>query len=86
MMLAVSRKDFVGALTHRRPRERAAGTLAAIGFGLDAGASLLRVHDVAGTADYLKVREALLGEVEVSPELRIADEVRREPPGSTDGK
>ena len=86
VMLAVSRKDFVGALTNRRPRERAAGTLAAIGFGLDVGASLLRVHDVAGTADYLKVREALLGEVEVSPELRIADEVRREPPGSTDGK
>ncbi|MFM9054522.1 MAG: dihydropteroate synthase [Solirubrobacterales bacterium] len=84
VMLAVSRKDFVGALTDRRPRERAAGTLAAIGFGLDAGARLLRVHDVAGTADYLRVREALRGEVEVSPGLRISDEVRREPPAGSD--
>lgn len=85
VMLAVSRKDFVGALTDRRPRERAAGTLAAVGFGLDAGARLLRVHDVAGTADYLRVREALLGEVEVSPGLRISDDVRREPPAGSDG-
>ena len=86
VMLAVSRKDFVGALTHRRPRERAAGTLAAIGFGLDQGATVLRVHDVAGTSDYLRVREALLGEVEVSPGLRIPEDVRREPPdGSESG-
>ena len=86
VMLAVSRKDFVGALTHRRPKARAAGTLAAIGFGLDCGATVLRVHDVAGTSDYLRVREALLGEVEVSPGLRIAEEVRREPPdGSESG-
>ena len=86
VMLAVSRKDFVGALTGRRPRERTAGTLAAIGFGLDAGATVLRVHDVAGTADYLRVREALLGEVEVPPGLRIPDEVRREPPGDSGRK
>ena len=84
VMLAVSRKDFVGALTHRRPRQRAAGTLAAIGFGLDQGATVLRVHDVAVTSDYLRVREALLGEVEVSPGLRIAEEVRREPPGGSE--
>ena len=31
LLLAVSRKDFVGALTGRAPRERGAGTLAAIG-------------------------------------------------------
>ena len=31
ILLAVSRKDFVGALTGRAPRERLAGTLAAVG-------------------------------------------------------
>ena len=65
LLLAVSRKDFVGALTGRGPRERGAGTLAAIGEGVDAGASILRVHDVAATADFLAVRAALRGEREV---------------------
>lgn len=79
VMLAVSRKDFVGAMTHRRPSERAAGTLGAIAVGLDLGGTVLRVHDVPGTVDFLRVREALLGEVEVPIDLRIAEEIRREP-------
>jgi dihydropteroate synthase len=80
VMLAVSRKDFVGAITGRRPSERAAGTLAAIAIGLDLGATLLRVHDVAGTVDFLRVREVLLGQVEVDPGLRIGEDIRREAP------
>jgi dihydropteroate synthase len=80
VMLAVSRKDFVGAITGRRPSERAAGTLGALSVGLDLGATLLRVHDVAGTVDFLKVREALRGEAEVDPGLRIGERIRREAP------
>jgi dihydropteroate synthase len=80
VMLAVSRKDFVGALTGRRPSERAAGTLAAIAVGLELGATLLRVHDVAGTVDFLRVWRALKGEVEVDPGLRIGEDIRREAP------
>lgn len=78
VLLAVSRKDFVGALTERPPRERDAGTLAAIGAGVDAGASILRVHDVAATVDFLTVRAALTGERPVDPELRLPDELRRQ--------
>jgi dihydropteroate synthase len=78
VLLAVSRKDFVGALTGRAPRERGAGTLAAIGAGVDAGASILRVHDVAATVDYLAVRAALRGETEVASDLRLPDGLRRE--------
>jgi dihydropteroate synthase len=63
----VSRKDFVGALTGRPPRERGAGTLAAIAHGIDAGVHVLRVHDVAATADFLAVRAALRGERELAP-------------------
>jgi dihydropteroate synthase len=77
VLLAVSRKDFVGALTGRAPGERLAGTLAAIGAGLDAGASMLRVHDVRAAADYVAVRAALRGEREVSPELRLDPSLRR---------
>jgi dihydropteroate synthase len=78
LLLAVSRKDFVGAITGRAPRSRLAGTLAAIGFGVDAGAHMLRVHDVAAASDFLAVRDALKGETGVDPELRLADELRWE--------
>lgn len=59
LLLAVSRKYFLGMLTNRPPMERLASTLAAVGFGLDAGASILRVHDVAQVSDFLTVRAAL---------------------------
>lgn len=76
LLLAASRKDFVGALTGRGPRERLGGTLAAIGFGVDAGAHVLRVHDVAQTADYLRVRAALRGELDVERGLMLDDAIR----------
>lgn len=76
LLLAASRKDFVGALTGRAPRDRLAGTLAAIGHGVDAGAHILRVHDVAATADFLAVRAALSGEAEVDDGLALDDAIR----------
>lgn len=62
LLLAVSRKYFLGMLTGRGPLDRLAGTLAALSFGVDAGAQIVRVHDVAATADFLAVRAALKGE------------------------
>ena len=76
LLLAVSRKDFVGALTGRGPRERGPGTLAAIAHGVDAGAQILRVHDVAAVADFLTVRAALRGARAVDPGLALSDEIR----------
>jgi len=67
LLWAVSNKDFVGAITGRGPRERLAGTLAAVAYGADAGAAVLRVHDVAAAADFLRVRAVLGGEVELAP-------------------
>jgi dihydropteroate synthase len=78
LLLAVSRKDFIGAITARPPRSRLAGTLAAIGHGLDQGAHMLRVHDVSDVVDFLRVRSALRGEAEVAATLRLADELRWE--------
>jgi dihydropteroate synthase len=68
LLLAPSNKDFVGALTGRPPRERLAGTLAAVAHGVDAGVHVLRVHDVAAVADFLRVRAALRGDLELSPD------------------
>ena len=79
LLLAVSRKDFVGAITQRSPRERLPGTLAAVGHGVDAGVHVLRVHDVAEVADFLAVRAALAGDTALDSELRLAAELRREP-------
>jgi len=76
LLLAVSRKDFVGALTGRPPRDRLAGTLAAVAHGVQQGVHVLRVHDVAETADFLAVRAALAAEVEVDSGLRLADSLR----------
>ena len=78
ILLAVSRKDFVGALTQRPPRARLAGTLAAVAHGVAAGAHVLRVHDVAEAADFLTVAAALGGEGEVDSSLRVPDTLRWE--------
>jgi dihydropteroate synthase len=80
LLMALSRKDFVGALTGRSPRRRDAGTLAALAHGVDVGAHILRVHDVAAAADFLAVRAALRGERAVPTDLRLPDELRWEPP------
>jgi dihydropteroate synthase len=82
LLLAVSRKDFIGAITARPPRERLAGTLAAVAHGVQAGAHLLRVHDVADVAAFLAVRSALDGEAEVDSELRLEDALRWEQGGA----
>jgi dihydropteroate synthase len=78
LLLALSRKDFVGALTGRHPRDRLPGTLAAISEGLDAGGSILRVHDVAAVRDFLRVRAALRGWVDVPEDLALAEHLRRQ--------
>jgi len=77
LLLAISRKDFVGALTGRAPGERDAGSLAALEPALDLPAAIVRVHDVAGTADFLRVRAALRGQAE-APADALEERLRRE--------
>jgi dihydropteroate synthase len=78
LLLALSRKDFVGAVTGRPPRERLAGTLAAVGHAVagGGGGSLLRVHDVAEVRDYLAVAAVLAGRTDLPPDARLADHLR----------
>jgi dihydropteroate synthase len=73
LLLAVSRKYFVGAITGRAPAARLAGTLAAVGWAADTGAAIVRVHDVAETVDFLRVRRVLSGD-EAMPAFDAADD------------
>ena len=79
ILMALSRKDFIGAITGRPPRERGAGTLAALAWGLDAGGHVFRLHDVAAAADFIAVRDVLAGRRELAADARLAEDLRREP-------
>jgi dihydropteroate synthase len=78
LLMAISRKDFIGALTGRAPRARLAGTLAALAHGVRHGAHVFRMHDVAAASDFLTVRAALVGETEAGRELALSEQIRYE--------
>jgi dihydropteroate synthase len=78
LLMAISRKDFIGALTGRAPRARLAGTLAALAHGVQHGAQVFRMHDVAAARDFLTVRAALAGAIEVGRELSLSEDIRYE--------
>jgi dihydropteroate synthase len=78
LLLAISRKDFIGAVTGRRPAQRLAGTLAALAYGADHGAHMVRMHDVAAARDFLSVRAVLNEDAPLDPAARLDDAVRWE--------
>ncbi len=59
VLVGVSRKSLIGALTGRPVGERLPGSLAAAIAAVAAGAHIVRVHDVAATRDALTVWRAL---------------------------
>ena len=85
LLLALSRKDFIGAITQRPPRARLGGTLASVGHVSDRPGVILREHDVGVVADYLSVAAVLAGRRDLPAGARLAEELRREPaPGAGD--
>ena len=65
LLIGASRKAFIGSLvggdSPRAPQQRLAGSLAAHLLSAQAGAHILRVHDVAETVDALRVLSAVAG-------------------------
>lgn len=62
VLVGPSRKGFIGKLTGRdKPAERLSGTAAAVAWCVWAGASIVRVHDVAEMVDVAKVTRAIMG-------------------------
>ena len=78
LLLAISRKDFLGALSGRSPAERDAATLAAVEPALDCAAAVLRVHDVRAASDFVRVRAALRGDSRGALPDALAEPLRRE--------
>lgn len=60
LLVGLSRKSMIGALTGREVSERLAGSLAAAVLAVERGARVIRVHDVAATRDALRVALAVL--------------------------
>ena len=58
VLVGVSRKSTIGALTGRPVEERLAGSLAMALLALEGGATILRVHDVKETRDVIAVWQA----------------------------
>jgi dihydropteroate synthase len=60
VLLGVSRKTFIGALTGANAAERLPGSLACACLAVTAGVQIIRTHDVIETAQAVRVTEAIL--------------------------
>lgn len=61
VLIGVSRKSMLGAITGRAVGERTAASVAAALMAVERGARIVRVHDVSATRDALKVWNAVTG-------------------------
>ncbi|MDI6718548.1 MAG: dihydropteroate synthase [Methanomicrobiales archaeon] len=59
LLAAISRKTFIGELLHKGPERRLHGSLALTALLVERGASIVRSHDVAETADALRIAEKM---------------------------
>ncbi|WP_409432050.1 dihydropteroate synthase [Litorimonas sp. RW-G-Af-16] len=59
VLMGASRKSFIGRIDGSSADDRLGGSLAAALWSLQAGADILRVHDVAETVQAVKVWEAI---------------------------
>jgi dihydropteroate synthase len=61
LVIGTSRKSFIGKIDGSAVEDRIGGSIATAAFAAAEGADVLRVHDVAETAQALRVTEAVLG-------------------------
>ncbi len=62
VVVGLSRKSFLGKITGRETDQRLAGSLAGLAYSVLQGAHIMRVHDVAESADVAAVLTAIAGE------------------------
>jgi len=58
-MVGISRKTMLGQLSDKAVDQRLAASLSAAVLATQAGAAIIRVHDVDETVDALKIASAL---------------------------
>ena len=59
ILVGVSRKSTIGAVLDKTVEQRLYGSLALTGLAVWLGASIIRVHDIAETADTIKMLQAV---------------------------
>ncbi len=62
VLIGVSKKSFLGRILNLPPEERVEGTIAASLLAMQAGAHILRVHDVAAVNRAVRTAEAILAQ------------------------
>ena len=62
LLIGVSRKSFIGKLPGAEATDRLPGSLACAALAVEAGANIIRVHDVAETVQAVRLTEAILAE------------------------
>ena len=62
LLLGASRKSFIGRLHSVQTAERLPGSLACACLAVEAGVQIIRTHDVAETAQAVRVMEAILAQ------------------------
>lgn len=60
VLLGPSRKSFIGYTLNLPPEDRVEGTAAAVAVGIDRGADIIRVHDVAAMARVARMTDAII--------------------------
>ena len=79
LLFAVSRKDLIGAITGTPPRERDPGTLATVGaLARSAPDSIVRVHEVAATAQFLTVQAHIDDPARLDATTLLREDLRRD--------
>jgi dihydropteroate synthase len=61
VLLGTSRKSFIGHTLDLPTEERLEGTLATVGWGINKGCQIMRVHDVQQTVRFCKMMDVLKG-------------------------
>ena len=80
VLFPVSRKDFIGAIPGRPPRDRLSGTLAAIAHTLTlTRAGIYRVHDIEEVRNFLDVWDVLQGHAELGSDVLLDRSLWRAP-------
>jgi dihydropteroate synthase len=82
LLLALSRKDFLGAILDKPPRGRDAGTTAAIAHFAADGGNIVRVHNVESALDAIRTVDALVGRIDIPTDYLLPDAIRHEPTGA----
>lgn len=59
VLAGMSRKSFIGAVLDKPAEDRLAGSLAVAALAAQAGATIVRVHDVAATKDVVNIVDAV---------------------------